>query len=226
MYFPGERQSCKTNPAMRPKAILQSDFPYNISARCINREWFSIPMGRVWEIFSEELTETSLKLNLQIHSFVLMSNHYHLIASTPDANISQCMHRFMMRTSHQLARAGNRINETFAGRHYKTILQKNNYYLDAYKYVYRNPVTAGICEWVEDYPYSTLHGLVKRSSLTIPLIEDAIFSADPLGTLKWLNTKPDPLKLEAVRFALRRQYFKPKKDRILNKPLLADDDIL
>ncbi len=75
----------------RAHAILQSEFPYNISARCINRDWFQIPMEEVWIIFCEELAETIQKHNLQVHSFVLMSNHFHLIASTPDANISQCI---------------------------------------------------------------------------------------------------------------------------------------
>lgn len=79
----------------RLKTILQSEFPYNISARCINREWFNIPMNEVWDIFCHEITETHKKHNLLIHSFILMSNHYHLIASTPDSNISQCMQHFM-----------------------------------------------------------------------------------------------------------------------------------
>jgi putative transposase len=86
----------------RAKAILQSEFPYNISARCINQEWFNIPMNVVWEIFCEELTHTSNVHKLIVHSFVLMSNHYHLIASTPEANISQCMQQFNCRTSKKL----------------------------------------------------------------------------------------------------------------------------
>ena len=103
----------------RAKTILQSEFPYNISARCINREWFYISTERVWEIFCEELTRTSNHHELLIHSFVLMSNHFHLIASTPKANISQCMQQFMQRSSRRLTKEGNRINETFAGRHFK-----------------------------------------------------------------------------------------------------------
>lgn len=210
----------------RAKAILQSEFPYNISARCINREWFNLPMSTAWEIFCQELTRTTHEHNLRIHSFVLMSNHYHLIASTPDANISQCMHQFMTRTSRKLTRAGNRINETFAGRHYKCILQHPNYFLNAYKYNYRNPVSAGMCERVEAYPYSTLHGKLKLSKLLIPICEDTTLSFDQIGTLKWLNTAPNPEKIEAFRFGLRRQFFTSKKDRVNNRPIIGDSDVL
>lgn len=196
------------------------------SARCINREWFQVSMNRVWEIFCEELTRTSKEHNLLIHSFVLMSNHFHLIASTPRSNISQCMHQFMTRSSRRLTKEGNRINQTFSGRHFKCILQLPNYYLNAYKYNYRNPVSAGICDLVEKYPYSTLRGLMKVSDLMIPLCEDAKLLSDPKETLAWLNTDPDPLKLEGVKYGLKHQFFKSKKNTKDNKPLISDNDIL
>lgn len=183
-------------------------------------------MPQVWNIFCEELTRTILDKKLVVHSFLLMSNHYHLIASTPESNISDCMHQFMMRTSRRLTRAGNRLNETFAGRHYKCILQHPNYYLNAYKYNYRNPVTAGICDLVEKYPYSTLRGIINKSELKIPLEKDDTYCMDPVGTLKWLNETPQIEKLEAVRYGLKRQYFKPKKDTKNNRPLIGENDIL
>lgn len=210
----------------RKPVILQSEFPYNISARCINREWFSIPMPIVWEIFSEELTKAYLKHELNIHSFVLMSNHFHLIATTPKSNISECLFRFMGQTSRRLAREGNRINETFAGRNFKCILQHPNYFLNAYKYNYRNPVSAGICKNVESYPYSTLQAVMKLAPQTIPLVADFTYFADPKGTLKWLNETPSAEKLEAVRFGLRHQFFESKKNRSFNKPILGVDEVL
>jgi putative transposase len=210
----------------RAKTILQCEFPYNITARCINREWFNVPMPTVWKYFCEELARTNKDHELCIHSFVLMNNHFHLIASTPRANISLCMHQFMYRVSKKLTKAGNRINGTFAGRHYKTILQEQNYYLNAYKYNYRNPIEASICNRVEDYEYSTLHSLLGKSEVRIPIVEDTTFLSDRLGTLKWLNTAPDKLKLEAVRFALKRQYFTSKKVINFNKVIMGPGDLL
>jgi len=208
----------------RIKAILQSKYPYNITARCINREWFQIPMPEVWEIFCTELIHSNKKYELQIHSFVLMSNHFHLIATTPRSNISQCMHQFMYRTSKKLTRTGNRINQTYSGRHYKCILQHHNYYLNAYKYNYRNPVSAGICLRVEEYPYSSLIGVIHPALCCIPLIDDLTYSADPIGTLRWLNEKPDPAKEESVRYGLKRQYFQAKKHSQHNRSILGEKE--
>lgn len=208
----------------RHPTILQSDFPYNISSRCINREWFSLPMDVVWEIFCEELTNTSKQHNLIIHSFVLMSSHYHLLGSTPEANVSDCMQYFNYRTSRRLTREGNRINQTFGGRYYKCILPTTNSFRRVYKYNYRNPVTANICNLVEEYPYSTLQFSLNKVPPKIPM-SDIIFSPDA-DFLKWLNTAPDPKKLEALQFGLKRQFFQSKKDPMTKKLLIADDDTM
>lgn len=210
----------------RVKAIQQSDYPYHITARCINREWFSLPMEKVWDVFCDELTTVNETHSLQIHSFVLMSNHFHLIASTPEANISKAMHQLMNFSSRRLTRAGNRINQTFAGRHYKCILNDHRYFMNAYKYNYRNPVHAKICESVEEYPYSSLSMKLGCSKIKLPLLEDSLLTEDPVGILKWLNTAPDPEKLEAVQWGLRRQYFKSKNLKFSNKPILAAHDTL
>ncbi len=210
----------------RARAILQSEFPYSINARCINREWFNLEMKIVWDIFCDELYMTSIVHRLKVHLFVLMSNHFHLVASTPQANISQCMQFFMGNVSRRLNEKGNRIDGTFAGRHFKTILQHPNYYLNAYKYSFRNPVTAGICKNVEDYPFSTLRAVLGFEKVRIPLVEDATLFSDIEGTLKWLNQAPEPERLEAVRYALKRPYYKVKKGKVRNQPLMGGENLL
>lgn len=179
-------------------------------------------MDTVWKIFCEELKLANEVHNLQIHSFVLMSNHFHLIASTPNANISQAMHQFMRRTSKSLTRVGNRINQTYAGRHYKCILQQYSYYMNAYKYNYRNPVAAGVCHNVEDYPYSTLPMVLGLRPHDFPIVDDILMAENRDGILKWLNTAPDPEKLEAVKLGLRRQFFNAKRSVKSGLQLIED----
>lgn len=210
----------------RAKTILQSEFPYNISGRCINQEWFHLPMDVVWEIFSQELILVNLLHKLQIHSFVLMSNHFHLIASTPNANINKCMHLFMGNVSRRLTAEGNRINQTFSGRYFKTILDHQSYFMNAYKYNYRNPVHAGLTTKVEDYTYSSLHGLLGKTHLQFPVREDVTLFSNVNRTLEWLNTEPNPNKLEAVRYALKRPFFRPKKQPLTNAVILSELEII
>ena len=179
-------------------------------------------MQFVWEIFCEELYRANREHNLKILNFILMSNHFHMIAYTPEANISDCMQQLMFRTSRRLTTSGNRINQTYAGRYFKCILQSQQFLMNAYKYSYRNPVAAGICKNVEDYEFSTIQFLLSSQTSAFPIIKDEIFSSDPPGIIKWLNMAPDPEKLEGVRYGLKRQYFTSKRN-IHNKKLLISE---
>ena len=210
----------------RAKAVLQSEFPYHVTARCINAEWFHIPMDQVWEIFCSELKACCEDHRLQIHCFVLMTNHFHLIVSTPEANISSAMQQFMYRTSRRLTRAGNRINETFAGRHYKTILTTNEYFANTYKYIYRNPIAAGICESVEHYRYSTIYFLVSGREPPFPIVKDPRVLKHSRETLRWLNKPIESEKAKAVSCALKHQYFKYRKAGPNRQPLIQEHELV
>jgi putative transposase len=190
----------------RRQTILQSEYPYNVGARSINKEWFSIPMPRVWEIMEEQLYFIHHAFSVRIHAFMLMSNHFHLIVSTPDSNLSEAMCWFMRETSRALTRAGNRINQSYGGRYFRSLILQPNYYLSAYKYLYYNPVHAGICQNVLQYPFSTLPGLLGMKRLFIPVLDDTLFD-DVEGTLGWLNRAPDPRDWEAVGKASHRKAF-------------------
>lgn len=201
----------------RPHTILQSTYPYNISARSINREWFNLPAQQTWEIFSRRLYTARFRFNLRIHSFVLMANHFHLLASTPDANLSEAMHYLMKNTSSDLNLARKRINQAYGTRFFRSIIQDHHHFTHVYKYNYLNPVKAGICSRAEDYPYSTLHGLLGRSHLMIPVEEDTLLFDDINGTLTWLNNHPHPEDWETIKNAARKATFKLPKNR--NKQL-------
>lgn len=210
----------------RKKTICQNQYPYHITARCINKEWFNLSMETVWQVFSEELYMTHLIYGLKVHSFVLMSNHYHLIASTPLSNLPKCMQFFSSNSSKRLTKLGNRINQTFAGRYFKTVLQQPNYYLNAYKYVYRNPVEAGITHKVQLYPYSSLNLKLKGSQNLFPFDFDDTLFPDTEDTLRWLNRAPNKDTNDAVKKALKKKYFKSRIDKKSKLPLVDFDTLI
>ncbi len=166
--------------------------------------------------------------NLKIHSFVLMSNHFHLMVTAPEDNLSQAMLYFMRETSREITRLSGRINQTYGARHHKTYLGNYHYFMNTYKYVYRNPVKAGICECVEEYPYSTLSGLCGLNHMIVPLELDTLafspsFSEENLG---WLNRKPDELLEEEMRLALRHPEFKLRACPKTEKPSRLETELL
>lgn len=190
----------------RKHVIRQSEFPYSITARSNNRDWFQTPMPRCWAIFESEIKETAAKYGFVTHVFTLMSNHFHWLVTTPEANIDSGMRYFQTETSRQIARASGRINKIYGSRYKWTLIDNPIYYANTFRYFYQNPLRANICESVDQYPWMTYS---RRSRVEItPCL--ALNTHIPKGSeLKtWLNTIPDPHFADCMRKALRRSEFR------------------
>ena len=208
----------------RKKYHPSESVPYHITARCINKEWFQIPLNEVWEILSEYLFFIHYAYNVKVHSFVLMNNHFHLILTTPDANLSEAMNYFMRETSKQFGLVSGRINQIYGGPYFWSLLKSQVYYGHAYKYVYRNPVEAGLCLNVEEYPFSTLHSLVGNSKTIIPLSDDTLLFSDLESQINWLNKNYSSLDYKRdIKNALRKREFHFGKDKNRKSSVLEQD---
>jgi len=202
----------------RPKFIPNSEIPYHVGSRVINKAPYPIPLDRVWQIMIYQLWETYIKYDLNIHTFVLMPNHFHLIATTPRANLDKAMAYFKCMTTKAINTECGRINNLHGDRYFNSLLISQHYYLQCYKYVYRNPVKAGLCEKVEEYPYSTIRSFLGLSKITLPLLPDNTLMSDIDGCLAWLNQPTEDKSWQMIKRALHRKKFKfsPSPDRAQN----------
>jgi REP element-mobilizing transposase RayT len=191
----------------RAKRIFSDEYPYHVTARCINRDWFAIPLPMVWRIFADHLYFACLAYGAQIHAFVLMSNHFHLLITTPQANLDKIMWYVMTEVSRDITKLSGRINQTFGGPYFASLITNHHYYLHCYKYVYRNPVEAQIVKRVEEYPFSTLRSLIGMSTVPFPLLEDDTLFNDFEGTLSWMNETYATDVLGDIEKALRKGTF-------------------
>ena len=74
----------------RPLRIDVENGWYHVTARGIER--CTIFHSRKYhEHFLELLEEMSERYGVEVHAYVLMKNHYHLLLRTPSANLSACM---------------------------------------------------------------------------------------------------------------------------------------
>lgn len=162
-------------------------FPYHVVARTNNHEFFKSHLGACWNVFSNELYDASEKRGLKIHAFVLMSNHFHLIASTTDKDLGFVMNRLMTNTSNKLnAFAGTR-NHIFGGRYKGCLITTGFYFANCLKYVYRNPVKAKLVERVEDYSYSSIVGVHLGFPVSPCSLAKNILPGDFQKLLNWFN---------------------------------------
>ena len=140
----------------RKKIVRQNQFPYHVYIRTNNRSWFNLPMHQMWDLCYECLLYGMENRPIVLHAFVLMSNHYHMILTTPDSNLDEFMAFFNRRLSQKINNLSKFKNHKFSSGYKWTIVDSNQYIYSVYRYVYQNPVKANLCTLCFDYPYTSL----------------------------------------------------------------------
>jgi putative transposase len=186
----------------RKQLIRSHILPYHVTSRSNNKKWFSLPLEQVWKICTDSLKEAHEKHNVEIISFVLMSNHYHMIVRTPEGNLDLFMYEFNKRVAQKLKVSSENINHILGGRYKWCLIQSQKYLGNCYRYVYQNPRRALITDRCENYPYSTLHCIVYNKKFVVPLFDQMGFK-DPF-MLNRLNAKVDEEEILALKKSLYR----------------------
>lgn len=201
---------------MARKPIIRScEHFYHITARSNNKENFYLPLNKVWQIFIRKLNELQIEFNVQIGGFVLMNNHFHLLIMSPEEDIDRIMYFLMKDSTLRIQKQSGRINRIFGGRYKGSIIENHQYLLNVYKYVYRNPVAAGICEKAESYEYSSLHYLIYKKNLPFKLYEILLTPG-----LNWINQSFKDEEARSIKWGLSRTKFQFQKDPISRKEIL------
>ncbi|GBL27135.1 hypothetical protein EMGBS8_10830 [Verrucomicrobiota bacterium] len=115
------------------------------------------------QVFLETILATAQRFAWQLHAFAIMTNHFHLVVTTPRGNLSEGMHALQsaFANKHKAFRGsiGHVFQSRFGCAHYPTGP------LAARKidYVHLNPVRAGIVslEELSDYRW-TSYRLLRR----------------------------------------------------------------
>ncbi len=182
---------------------------YHLTARSVNKEPFKIRLEDAWDIFSTELLFLSALREIEIAAFVMMPNHFHLIARTPNRPIGMVMRDFMLGTSRFLNFEANRINQVYGGPYHKSLIGDLRYFSNAYKYVYRNPVASHIVQRAEDYPFSTLPSVIGLKFSNLAIHDEHVLGAQSIDQiLSWINKPYSSDKSAAIKAGLRHSTFK------------------
>ena len=91
-----------------------------------------------------------------------MTNHYHLLLETTQANISKIMHYLngSYTTYYNIKR--KRSGHLFQGRFKSIVVDKDSYFQELSRYIHLNPVKAKIAEQPEAYRWSSYRGYFDK----------------------------------------------------------------
>lgn len=152
-----------------PHQYFHLNFELNVFPHFKSLDW-----GFLCHNLNKCLTEWK---TLEIHALVMMDTHVHLLFRESEQNENFFVARL-------LELLGQKCPQEILVEPIKNYSQ----YLNTYKYIYRNPVEAGLAFMCESYIYSTLNGVLGQNDLLLHVLDTMGVIQNPRKILNWLNS--------------------------------------
>lgn len=149
--------------ARLPRLTLPG-YPHHVIQRGNNRQAIFVDRAD-FEAMLALLHEHSRKFEVAVHAYVLMDNHFHLLATPSTADgLPQMMQSIGRSYVRYFNGRHGRTGTLWEGRYRSTVIQSERYLLACMAYIDLNPVRAGLAARAVDYPWSShAHWLGLRS---------------------------------------------------------------
>ncbi len=128
------------------------------------------------QIFLSSLGEVCKRFNWHCYAYCLMTNHYHLVIETGDANLSKGMRQLNGVYTQSFNRQHHRVGHVFQGRYKAILVDKDSYLLEVVRYVLLNPVRAHMTKTAGQYPWSSYRRMIGKEESPEWLARDWLLS--------------------------------------------------
>ena len=186
--------------------------PQHVVQRGNNREacFFS---EEDYAVYLDKLKDYSQKYQVAVHSYVLMTNHVHLLMTPKtETGISQLMQALGRYYVRYINHTYNRTGTLWEGRYKSTLVDSDHYFLIVSRYIELNPVRADMVSNPADYRWSSYHrnALGKPITLITPHhLYQSLAKTDPTRQKRYraLFERHIPKQaLEDIRIATNRAW--------------------
>lgn len=154
----------------RRKRVNIPGYPYHIVQRGNNKVRCFADLED-FAFFSHLLITYKKKFNVDVHAWVFMSNHFHILATQQEpSGISNMIQSVGRRYVPYFNFRHKRTGTLWEGRFHSSIVDSDEYLLTVYRYIELNPVRAHMVNTPNEYHWSSFatNGYGRPSSLLTP----------------------------------------------------------
>ena len=138
----------------RPLRIEFAGALYHVTSRGDRQEAIYLEKADRQD-FYDVLGEVCRRFNWWVYAECQMTNHYHLLVETPEANLARGMRQLNGVYTQRFNRRHKRVGHVFQGRYKAILVEKDAYLLELARYIVLNPVRARMVKTPKDWAWSS-----------------------------------------------------------------------
>ena len=173
---------------------------YHVIVRGVNRDAIFLE-DEDYERFLASLVRARAAAGCVVLAYCLMTNHVHLVLRAAGEPIGAVVRRLGVRYAGWFNRKYGRVGHLFQDRFVSRPVDEEEYLIHLLRYVWNNPVDAGLAATAEEYRWSSRRDLGRGSTI---VDERALRDLLPEGALLLLRDEHPPVPADG--FAIESAY--------------------
>ena len=121
------------------------------------------------EKFLEYLEKAVERFSIITHTYCLMTNHYHLLTETTQANLSLAMQWLNVSYAAYYNKKRQRSGHLFQGKFKSVLVEADEYIKPLSRYIHLNPVQAGMVNSPGEFLWSSYPAFIGRIKTPVQL---------------------------------------------------------
>ena len=143
----------------RPLRIEYPDAMYHVSNYSLDNQRV-FPSDKYYDRFLQGLGDACARLNVEVHSYCLLRNQYHLIIKTPEGNLSRFMRQVDGLYTQHYQKMKRSEGSLFKGRYKAVLIQAESYLLPLSRYIHSKVKPSELVR----YPYSSYTFFTRKAN--------------------------------------------------------------
>jgi len=143
-----------------PREYLNTEY-FHVITQGINRSYIFDSTEDI-KYYIKNMYDIKDKYNIEIIAYCIMNNHAHILIKCEEIKrLSEYMHNLNTRYGCYYNKKYKRVGYVFRDRYKAEGIYTERHLYSCIKYIYDNPVKAGICNKPEEYLYSNYKTIIK-----------------------------------------------------------------
>lgn len=197
-----------------PRNYIKTSF-FHVITQGINKSYI-FERAEDIKYYIKIMYQLTKEQKIKIIGYCIMSNHAHMLIETEEIKeLSKYMQRLNTKYGKYYNKKYNRVGYVFRDRYRAQGIYTEKYLYNCLRYIYNNPVKAGICKNAKDYPYSNykkIDGELDEDYTFIDIEDDDKNIGEIIkkflkeNEMELTDLKREKRKLKELVIILKKQY--------------------